>query len=196
MIITAQVSAVALLFVSVAAAQPTTKPLDAGKIKHAEQVQTEATEVDAETAKLTPAGQKRVTEAIAKQFKVDPSLVSDLRTKKMGFGEITAALALSQELMKQNTALSQQQALDTVLAKRASGDGWGQIAHSLGVKLGHVRSELKRTEKTVARVEKAEKAEKLEKAEKTEKAEKPEKIEKAAKMEKPEKPMKAERPGR
>jgi hypothetical protein len=193
MIITAQVSAVALLFVSVAAAQPTTKPLDAGKIKHAEQVQTEATEVDAETAKLTPAGQKRVTEAIAKQFKVDPSLVSDLRTKKMGFGEITGALALSQELMKQNTALSQQQALDTVLAKRASGDGWGQIAHSLGVKLGHVRSELKRTEKTVARVEKAEKAEKPEKAGKTEK---PEKIENAAKMEKPEKPMKAERPGR
>jgi hypothetical protein len=193
MIIASQVSAVALLFVSVAAAQPTTKPLDAGEIKHAERVRTEATEVDAETAKLTPAGQKRVTEAIAKQFKVDPSLVSDLRTKKMGFGEITAALALSQEAMKQNTALSQQQALDTVLAKRAGGDGWGQIAHSLGVKLGHVRSELKRTEKTVARVEKAEKAEKLEKAEKTEK---PEKIEKAAKMEKPEKPMKAERPGR
>ena len=190
MIISAQVSALALLFVSVAAAQPTTKPLDAGEIKHAERVQTEANEIDAETAKLTPAGQKRVTETIAKQFKVDPSLVSDLRTKKMGFGEITSALALSQELMKQDKALSQQQALDTVLAKRASGAGWGQIAHSLGVKLGHVRNELKRTEKSVARVEKAEKAEKAEKPEK------PEKIEKAAKMEKPEKPMKAERPGR
>jgi hypothetical protein len=193
MMIAAQVSAVALLFVSVAAAQPTTKPLDAGEIKHAERMQTEANEIDAETAKLTPAGQKRVTETIAKQFKVDPSLVSDLRTKKMGFGEITSALALSQELMKQDKALSQQQALDTVLAKRASGNGWGQIAHSLGVKLGHVRNELKRTEKSVARVEKAERAEKAEKAEKTEK---PEKIEKAVKMEKPEKPMKAERPGR
>jgi len=181
MIIASHVGALALLFVSVAAAQPSTKAADPGELKHAERIQTEANEINAETAKLTPAGQKRVTGSIAKQFKVDPSVVTELRNKKIGFGEITTALALSQELMKQDKTLTQQQALDSILAKRASGDGWGQIAHTLGVKLGHVRSEVERTEKSTGRVEKAEKTEKPEKAEK---------------LEKPEKPMKAERPGR
>ena len=74
--------------------------------------------------------------------------------------------------------MGQQQALDSILAKRTAGEGWGQIAHDLHLKLGHVRSELKKAEKQVARVERAEKAEKVEK------------------MEKPEKPAKVERPGR
>ena len=126
----------------------------------------------------TPAGERRVTDAIAKDYKVGPSVVTDLRNRKMGYGEITIALALSQELMKQNKTLSQSQALDTILAKRTAGEGWGQIAHDLHLKLGHVRSELKKAEKQVARVERAEKAEKVEK------------------MEKPEKPAKVERPGR
>jgi hypothetical protein len=193
MIIASQVGALALLFVGVAAAQPSTKPVDAGEVKHAERVRTETHEIDGETVKLSPAGQKRVADSIAKQFKVDPSVVTDLRNQKMGFGEIATALALSQELMKRDTTLTQQQALDTVLAKRASGDGWGKVAHALGLKLGHVRSELERTEKSVARIEKAEKAET---AGKIEKAEKPDKVEKVEKMEKPEKPLKADRPGR
>ena len=193
MIIASQVGALALLFVSVAAAQPGTQAVDPGEIKHGERIQSEANEINDETSKLTPAGQKRVADSIAKQFKVDPSVVTELRNKKMGFGEITTALALSQELMKQDKTLTQQQALNSILAKRASGDGWGKIAHTLGLKLGHVRSELERTEKSVSRVEKAEKAEKAEKLEKTEKPEKPQKAEK---LEKPEKPMKAERPGR
>ena len=77
--------------------------------------------------------------------------------------------------------MSQQQALDTILAKRAAGEGWGKIAHDRNLKLGHVRSKVEKAEKQVARVERSEKAEK---------AEKPEK------MEKPEKPAKVERPGR
>jgi len=187
MIITSQVGALALLFVSVAAAQPSTTAADPRETQHAERIQAEASEINAESAKLTPAGEKRVTDSIAKQFKVDPSVVTELRNKKMGFGEITTALALSQELMKQDKTITQQQALDSIVAKRASGDGWGKIAHTLGLKLGHVRSELERTEKSVSRIEKAEKSEKAEKLEKTQKPEK---------LEKPEKPMKAERPGR
>src|SRR5262245_26857409 len=139
MIITSQVGALAFLFVSVAAAQPSTKPADPGEIQHAERIRSDANEINGEAAKLTPAGQKRVTESIAKQFKVDPSIVTELRNKKMGFGEITIALALSQELMKQDKTLTQQQALDSILTKRASGEGWGKIAHSLDLKLGHVR---------------------------------------------------------
>ncbi len=176
------------LFVTTAAAQ-SSPPVDPSEQKHAERLGAEAKELDAKAGKAaaTPEGQRRVTEAIAKDFKVDPSYVTDLRNRKMGYGEITIALALSQELMKQDKTMSQQQALDTILAKRTAGEGWGKIAHDLHLKLGHVRSEVEKAEKQVARVEKAEKHEK---------AEKPEKMEKVEKMEKPEKPAKVERPGR
>ncbi len=173
---------VVAIFVTTAAAQ-SSRPVDPSEQKHGERLGTEAQELDAkaEKAAATPEGQRRVTEAIAKDFKVDPSVVTDLRNRKMGFGEITIALALSQELMKSNNTLSQTDALQTILDKRAAGEGWGQIAHDLNLKLGHVRSKVEKAEKQVARVERVEKAEKAEKREK---------------MEKPEKPAKVERPGR
>src|SRR6266851_7011483 len=131
------------LFVTTATAQ-SSRPVDSSEQKHAERLGTEAQELDAKAGKAaaTPEGQRRVTEAIAKDFKVDPSVVTDLRNRKMGYGEITIALALSQELMKTKTTLSQQDALQAILDKRAAGEGWGQIAHDLHLKLGHVRSEL------------------------------------------------------
>ncbi len=176
------------LFVTTAAAQ-STGPVDPSEQKHAERLGAEAKELDAKAGKAaTPEAQRRVTAAIAKDFKVDPALVTDLRNRKMGYGEITIALALSQELMKSSntstTPLSQQDALQTILDKRAAGEGWGKIAHDLNLKLGHVRSKVEKAEKQVARVERSEKAEK------------PEKMEKVEKMEKPEKPAKVERPGR
>ena len=172
------------LFVTTATAQ-SSGPMDPSEQKHAERLGAEAKELDAKAGKAgTPEGQRRVTDAIAKDFKVDPSVVTDLRNRKMGFGEITIALALSQELMKTNNTLSQQAALQTILDKRAAGEGWGKIAHDLNLKLGHVRSKVEKAEKQVARVERSEKAEK------------PEKMEKVEKMDKPEKPAKVERPGR
>src|SRR5213594_1633976 len=175
---------VVALFVTTAAAQ-STGPVDPSEQKHAERLGAEAKELDAKAGKAaTPEAQRRVTAAIAKDFKVDPALVTDLRNRKMGYGEITIALALSQELMKSNSALSQQDALGMILEKRAAGEGWGKIAHDLNLKLGHVRSKVEKAEKQVARVERSEKAEK------------PEKMEKVEKMEKPEKPAKVERPGR
>jgi len=144
--------------VATAAAQ-SSGPVDPPEQKHAERLGVEAKELDAKAGKAaaTPAGERRVTDAIAKDYKVDPSVVTDLRNRKIGYGEITIALALSQELMKQNKTMSQSQALDTILAKRTAGEGWGQIAHDLHLKLGHVRSKVEKAEKQVARVERSEK---------------------------------------
>jgi len=165
------------VFVTTAAAQ-SGGAVDPSEQKHAERLGAEAKEVDAKAAKAgTPEGQRRVTDAIAKDFKVDPSVVTDLRNRKMGFGEITIALALSQELMKTNSKLSQQDALGMILEKRAAGEGWGKIAHDMNLKLGHVRSKVEKAEKQVARVERSEKAEKAEKPEKMEKLERPSKVE-------------------
>jgi len=193
MVFAAQAGALAFLFVSVAAAQPS-RPVDPGEMKHAERLQTEAKEIDAGAAKaMSPEGQQRITETIAKQFKVDPSVVTSLRNRRIGFGEATVALALSQELMKQDKTYNQQRALDQILAKRAGGEGWGRIAQDLGIKLGRVRSEVERAEKKVARLERAEKAGK-DKSEALDRSDKGEKVDsKTVRMDRPEKVVRSGR---
>jgi hypothetical protein len=124
-------------------------------------------------------------------------VVTDLRNRKLGFGGATIALALSQELMKRDASLSQQAALDRIVAQRQAGKGWGVIAHDLGLKLGPVVSDVKKagqaTEQIAGKPEKVAKADKGEKPDKLEKIEKPAKPEK---IEKIEKPARAEKPGR
>src|SRR5881409_3346518 len=121
--------------------------------KHERQLQADAKQLDADATRAsnTPDGQRRVTERIAKEFKVQPSVVTDLHSRMGGYGQATIALALSQELMKQDKTLSQQAALDHIVALRQEGKGWGVIAHELGVKLGHVVSDVKRAEKAADR---------------------------------------------
>jgi hypothetical protein len=99
----------------------------------------------------TPDGRRRVAETIAKQFNVPEKLVNDLRGRKVGDGEITAALALSQQLMKHDK-VTRQQALDRIFAARKSGQGWGAIARSLGLKLGDVVTDVKKTDKQLAKL--------------------------------------------
>src|SRR2546426_8364888 len=175
------------LMVGVALASPVAAPADDVKDnqKHERQLQADARQLDADAARAssTPDGQRRVTERIAKEFKVQTSVVTDLRNRVGGYGQATIALALSQELMKQDKTLSQQAALDHIVALRQEGKGWDVIAHELGVKLGHVVSDVKRAEKATDRV-----AGKPDKADKVAKAEKPEKMEKMEKPAKPEKP--------
>ena len=174
-----------LLMAGVALTYPVPVPADDVKDqKHERQLQADAKQLDADAARAsnTPDGQRRVTERIAKEFKVQPSVVTDLHSRIGGYGQATIALALSQELMKQDKTLSQQAALDKIVALRQSGKGWGVIAHELGVKLGRVVSEVKRAEKATDHV--AGKPDKADK-DKVAKAEKPEKMEKPAKPEKP-----------
>src|SRR5258708_4002457 len=163
--------------------------------KHERQLQADAKQLDADAARAssTPDGQRRVTERIAKEFKVQTSVVTDLRNRIGGYGQATIALALSQELMKKDKTLSQSAALAQVVALRQERKGWGVIAKELGVKLGHVVSEVKKAEKATDHF-----AGKPDKADKDEvaKAEKPEKMEKIEKPEKMEKPAKPEKPGR
>src|SRR5437870_6462874 len=175
---------VALMFPVAVAAE------DVKDQKHERQLQADAKQLDADATRAsnTPDGQRRVTGRIAKVFKVQPSVVTDLHSRMGGYGQATIALALSQELMKQDKTLSQQAALDKIVALRQAGKGWGVVAHELGVKLGHVVSEVKRAEKATEHV--AGKPEKVVKAEKAEKAEKHEKAEKQEKIEKPDKPEK------
>jgi hypothetical protein len=175
-----------LLMVSMGLTVPITAAADNAKdiAKHEQQLQAKAQDVDRDAARATstPDGQGRLTARIAKQFNVDPSVVTDLRARLGGYGQATIALALSQELMKRDKSLSQQAALNTIVVERQSGKGWGVIAHNLDLKLGHVLSELKKADKAAEKV-----------------ATKPDKMDNVAKIDKadkPEKPAKPEKPGR
>jgi hypothetical protein len=158
------------------------------------------------------------------------------KTSKLGFGNVNIALALAKaELTKMgitNPTPAQIEAalnggtittskgstkVDGILAQRADGKGWGQIAKSMGFKLGEVVSASKtgkpgeaaerrtaaakeradaKAAKADAKAERAAKTEKVEKAEKVAKVEKMERPQKIDRPEKIDRPVKVERPER
>lgn len=112
----------------------------------------------------------------------------DPPTAKMGYGNVDTALALAEQTLPRNPtpeqlkmALIGTTAKPGVLALRADGQGWGQIAQSMGFKLGEVKRADKANERVAA------------KPERMEKHARPDRPERPARPEKPEKP---ERPGR
>lgn len=97
---------------------------------------------------------------------------------KLGNGEIDIALSLAKADMTKND-LTLEAALEDVLNRRASGEGWGRIANAMGVRLGElVRSDRARGRDDIARSERHDmhvhRPERLERAEKPERPEKPE----------------------
>jgi len=176
-----------LLIASIAFGFPMVAQADDAKDmqKHERQLQANAKRLDDDAARAarTPDGQRRLDERLAKKFNVDPSVVTGLRNRNLSPGQATIALALSQQLMKKDTNLTQQQALDNILTQRQAGKGWGEIAHGLGLKLGPVVSEVKKADKAADHVARG----------------KPDKVDHVAKVDKPdkpEKPAKPEKPGR
>lgn len=129
------------------------RPLTPSERKVSEELWIEQRKVDTDTRATAASaeGRKRIAEAIARQMDVTDKLVMDLRGRKLGYGEITVALALSRQLMKREK-LGQQQALDRVLGPRKSGQGWAAIARDLGLKLDDVVSDVRKTDKRLAKL--------------------------------------------
>jgi hypothetical protein len=100
-------------------------------------------ELDEDAAGRT---QKAHAEALAKQFKVEPSVVENLRTSKQGWGEIAIRLGLAQELMKTDskTYPTMAEAVQKIGDLRTQKMGWGAIAKDLGLTLGPVVIEVQR----------------------------------------------------
>lgn len=108
----------------------------------------DARQLDADAARATPEGRRRLVEGIAKDLQIRPSVVTDARNRTGSYGHAMIALALCQQLMKRDRTLSQQEALSRILAQRAVGEGWGQMALNMNLRLGHVVSEVQKTQKT------------------------------------------------
>lgn len=107
-------------------------------------------------------------------------LTIDPPTGKMGNGNVNIALALTEASLKDSakpTAQQFQAALSGVLEQRAAGRGWGEIANSLGFKLGEVvRSERAQPEQRAANADS--------------------RPERSARADRPDRPGKPDRPGR
>jgi hypothetical protein len=86
--------------------------------------------------------ESKILEKYTERFGVDTETLADLRAQRLGYGEISHALVLSEMTEKP---------LDEVVAMRESGKGWGQIADECGVKLGKVRKEVKRERRRIKR---------------------------------------------
>jgi hypothetical protein len=105
----------------------------------------------------------------------------DPPTGKMGSGNVNIALSLAQESLPENpspeqlkAALIGTSAKPGILAQRADGQGWGQIAQSMGIKLGEVMRSPKASERVAARPERAARPDKPDRPERPAKPERPE----------------------
>lgn len=110
-------------------------------------------------------------------------------TGKMGNGEINIALSLAEKLMAKDSTLTLSSALtgtNGVLTMRAAGQGWGQIANSLGYKVG----DLVRSPKATA----AQDATK--RPDHSARSSHAERMDRMDRVQRPDKPEKPERPGR
>lgn len=128
----------------------------------------------------------------------------------MGYGEVNITLSLAQALLDAGAYPDLQSALTGiattvtnpdgtttttssggVLAMRADGMGWGQIAKELGFNLGALVSAANRSDKAQAA-----KADRVARADKPERAAKPERPARPERAERPERPQRPDKPER
>lgn len=74
------------------------------------------------------------TKALAAKYSVDASVITDLRSKGRGFGQINMILALASELQGGETASNIARVEGLRYGRTVK--GWGQVAHELNVNLG------------------------------------------------------------
>ncbi len=86
--------------------------------------------------------ESKILEKYGERFGVDIDTLADLRAQRLGYGEISHALVLSEMSGK---------SLNEIVAMREADKGWGQIADELGVKLGEAKREVKREYRRIRR---------------------------------------------
>jgi hypothetical protein len=95
--------------------------------------------------------EKAYAEALASQFKIEPSVVENLRTSKQGGGEIAIRLGLAQDVTKTDPKAypTRADAMQKVEDLRPQKMGGGAIARDLGLTVGPVVSEVQRVRQEI-----------------------------------------------
>jgi hypothetical protein len=152
------------LGVGVAEAQPATsraaataaaRPLSEADSKAGEELQAAQTRLDVAGARVmaaSPDGRRRVAETIARSLGVPDKAVSELRARRVSYGEATVTLAVSQHLLRRERGLTQAQAIERIAALRRS-HGWGVVGRDLGVRLGDVVGDVKKVDAQLAKLD-------------------------------------------
>src|SRR5258708_1753308 len=112
--------------------------LAAGLASDSQQLQTAVTSVNQQAGQSD--GQKTVITRLENQFNVDATRIDGLRAQNLGFGEIAVVLALAQKMTGGITDANVQ----SIMTMRTGTPplGWGEIARTLGEKLGPVVSQV------------------------------------------------------
>ncbi len=86
-----------------------------------------------------------VEKRLAGQFKVDSATINELRARKMGYGEISMALSLAQQM----PGGASKENIQKVMSVRQEYNkvGWGDVAKQLGVDLGKSVGQVKKMAK-------------------------------------------------
>ena len=135
--------------------QPPAVKLTDAERKTSEALWAEQKKLESDAARVTgalPDGRKRVAAIMAKYFDVPETLVNDLRGRRVSYGDMTVALALSQQLMKRDK-VTQQKALDRIFGLRNAGHGWAATAHVLGLKLDDAMKPVQKVDRQVAKID-------------------------------------------
>jgi hypothetical protein len=90
----------------------------------------------------TPQGEKAVTMTIVRELGVDDGRVQALRRSGFGYGEIAIAILLAQKLPEGASDANVQKILG--LRQGPPESGWGEVARTVGTKLGVTVSQLKK----------------------------------------------------
>jgi hypothetical protein len=95
--------------------------------------------------------EKAHAEALASHFKIEPSVVENLRTSKQGGGEIAIRLGLAQDVTKTDPKAypTRADAMQKVEDLRPQKMGWGAIAKDLGLTVGPIVSEVQRVRQDI-----------------------------------------------
>jgi len=108
---------------------------DEGKDNQELQKAAKETDVEAES----DSGRAAVVKRLENEFKVKESQINDLRSKKLGYGEIGIALSLAQQMPGGITNENIQKVMD--LRQGEGKTGWGNVAKQLNLNLGKVVSQ-------------------------------------------------------
>lgn len=97
-----------------------------------------------EDANKDPAKEQSRAQVLADHFKVPLTLITDLRQKKLGWGEISHLLAIAEK---------SHQSIESILALREKGMGWGEIAKKFDLHLGLINREVHAVKREFKKVE-------------------------------------------
>ena len=169
-------------------------PVFADEASDTQEAQLAANEVDQEAQ--DDEGRGRVVEKLRNEFQVEESVINDLRSRDMGYGEVGIALSLAKQMPGGITDENIQKVMD--LRQGESKMGCGNVAKELDLNVGKAVSQNKKmaNEAKAVRVKKSEQTQTQTEAQTQTQVNKPAKPQKPSSVGKPSGAPKNSRPSR